>query len=339
MSRFRIRVTAGAALAIGAALLYPGTPGSAASGSAPLAGSTWFWQGAVAAPVPSSDPSVPSGDLAVAGPDVNSQPEAETYLSFDLSAVPAGSTVTSFVVELPADPKASQFTPSGVAAPIVACAPEGSWKARPGPQPFSAKPAESCAPDAPRLLSTSGGKAYKVDVATIAQQWVSLRQPTGDLAVTDDPQNSTTAYQVVFGPADALAHLQATVTYSPPPPAPNAGGVAVPTTVPPTTEATVPVTVAVQPNPLPNQPVPVATVPSPPTSAPPPPGIAKLPSGSPSKSAGGPAPTTRIQPAATAGSAPPAGFWIAGLLIVAVLALCGVELGRTPAPAEVERRR
>lgn len=340
MSRLRIRIAGCAALTAGATLLNPGIA-HAAAGTAPLSASAWYWQGAVAGPVPASDPTVPSGDVAVSGPEVNSQANAETFLRFDLSGIPAGATITSFVIVLPLDPQASQFTPSGVAAPVVACIPEGTWNPAAGPQPFKVKPAESCAPDAPRLKSTSNGHAYKVDIAAIAEQWVAQGNASAGVAITDDPQNSTSSYQLVFGPAKALGAMAATVTYSPPPSPPDAGAAAVPPATLPSQPSPVPVTVPAQIAPAPNTELPVGTITSP-TTPTRPPGIANLPSGSSSGSgASGP---TAASPAATkapatAGSAPPAAFWIAGLFLAIVLALCGLELGRTPTAAPASRRR
>jgi hypothetical protein len=336
MSRLRIRIAGCAALTVGATLLYPAAA-NAAAGSAPLTASAWYWQGAVGGPVPTSDPGVPSGDLAVSGPQVNSQANAETFLRFDLGAIPAGSTITSFVIVLPLDPQASQFTPSGVGAPIVACVPEGSWNPAVGPQPFKAKPAETCAPDAPRLKPTSNGHAYKVDIAAIAEQWLSQGSASAGVAITDDPQNSTTSYQVVFGPAKTLSAMAASVTYSPPPPASASGGVAVPPTDLPAAPTPTPDTLPAQVAPAPNQDVPVATVPTPttPSRAP---GIANLPSGSGGSGSTAASPSAS-KTLATAGSAPPAAFWIAGLFLAAVLALCGLELGRTPTPGPATRRR
>ncbi|HET6874427.1 MAG TPA: hypothetical protein VFH70_06590 [Acidimicrobiales bacterium] len=340
MSRLRIRIAGCAALTVGATFLYPGIA-HAAAGNAALTASAWYWQGAVAGPVPASDPTVPSGDVAVSGPEVNSQADAETFLRFDLSAIPAGSTITSFVIVLPLDPQASQFTPSGVAAPIVACIPNGTWNPAVGPQPFKGKPAETCAPDAPRLKPTSNGHAYKVDIAAIAEQWLAQGNAGNGVAITDDPQNNSSSYQLVFGPAKALSAMTATVTYSPPPSPPAAGGVAVPPTTLPLALTPAPETVPAPIAPVPNQEIPVGAVTSPttPTRSP---GIANLPSGSPSGPAGSgatAAPPVASKQLATAGSAPPAAFWIAGLFLAAVLALCGLELGRTPTSAPASRRR
>jgi hypothetical protein len=81
----------------------------------------------------------------------------------------------------------------------------------------------------------------------------------------------------------------------------------------------------------------VATVPTPttPSRAP---GIANLPSGSGGSGSTAASPSAS-KTLATAGSAPPAAFWIAGLFLAAVLALCGLELGRTPTPGPATRRR
>ncbi|MHB1712403.1 MAG: DNRLRE domain-containing protein, partial [Acidimicrobiales bacterium] len=186
--------------------------------------SNWFWSGqatniggtGISPPSPLTDPTVPAGDLAVAGPQQNGQPSKESYLEFDVSAIPAGSTITSFTISLPVDPNGTNFAPIGSQAPIVACTPTNNWSEGPGAQSFSGKPKDRCATSAPKVTTRNGGKIYTADIAPIAQQWV---QPGGNnfgVAITDDPQNTSTAYQAVFGPATAIAQLTASVTYSPP---------------------------------------------------------------------------------------------------------------------------
>lgn len=329
------RVIRSAALAVftaGAAFLcLPAAHGAPASVTQllPVAESAWFWTGALGGPLPNTDPAVPSGDLAVSGPDANGQPPAETYLRFDLTGVPAGSTITSLSLQLPVD-SSSTFAPVGTAAPMVVCTPEASWSASTEPQPFSQKPAESCAVQAPLLKSTSNGQAYKVDIASIAQAWVGSPGSNFGIAVTDDPQNTTTAYQIAFGPAAALKQVEASVTYTLPQAAPAE-------TLPPAT--TLPATT---PQSVPSVPLSTTTPESVPAvvtpSSVPSPGLAVPPPTSTTTTAP-PAAPAAVKTPATAGSTPPAGFWIAGLLLAALIATCWYELGRAPARAEVARRR
>ena len=330
------RIIRSAALAVftaGAAFLcLPAAHGDPSSVTQllPIAGSSWFWSGALGGPVANPDPAVPSGDLAVSGPTANGQPPAETFLRFDLTGIPTGATITSLVLKLPVD-SSSTFAPIGTAAPVVVCTPQASWSTSADPQPFSQKPAEMCAVDAPLLKSVSSGQDYQVDIASIAQPWVGSPGSNFGIAITDDPQNSSTAYQIAFGPAAALKQVEASVTYTLPQ---AVAPVVPPVSSPPATEAppasvpTVPVSISTPP-----VVTPVVTTPTVPS-----PGLATTPPASSTTTSPATTPAA-IKSPATAGSAPPAGFWIAGLLLAAIFATCWYELGRAPARAAVARRR
>lgn len=192
---------------------------------------TYFWRqqdsniagSGVAPPTgPVADPTVPSGDIAVAGPQGSDPggaqgPEKETYLEFDVSAIPTGSRILSFEVTLPVDPAGDSVTPARVHLPIIACQPQSGWDggANTG-QSFSGKPADSCLTTAPTFTPAGGGKSFQAQIAAIAQNWVASGGLNLGVAVTDDPHNTSTAYQVVFGPAKALQQLTAAVSYLPP---------------------------------------------------------------------------------------------------------------------------
>lgn len=289
----------------------------------PLSQASWFWRAqagvigstGVAPPAPAPNPSVPSGDLAVAGPEAPAAagtpagPVAETYLSFDMSSVPAGSTITSFVLSLPVDAGGVNANPAG--ASIVACAPKTAWSGGEAAAAYGGKPADACDVHSPKLAAADGGKRYTVDIAAIAQQWVKPHALNLGVAITDNPANTTTVYQVVFGPAAALARLGASVTYRPPGagtgPIVATGGTATSAAPPPTAPAPSTQVPPVSPAPLP-------TGPSAQVSNPPAPVVA---------------PTTPAAAAATRpsdGSAPPLGFWIALALVVMVLATAAFVL-------------
>ena len=107
-------------LAAGGLLLQPALADD--SRQSALTQSTWYWE-VQASGQALPDPTVPANDLAVGGPNQNGQPPSETYLEFDTSSIPSGSTVSSFVVTLPVDPKATNVVPNGAQPAIVACAP------------------------------------------------------------------------------------------------------------------------------------------------------------------------------------------------------------------------
>ncbi|HEX6394208.1 MAG TPA: DNRLRE domain-containing protein [Acidimicrobiales bacterium] len=321
--------TLGFAFALWVTVLSPG----AQSQSAPtvsLVQSTWFWQGeasppgGVSLPQTVPDPAVPSGDLAVGGPEVQGQAPAETYLEFDVSSIPQGSTISSFKISLPVDPSAQSLVPAGTVPPIVACSPQQPWPAAPGPQPYGQKPADHCDPGAPKVSSGDGGKTYTVDIASIASAWVANGQNFG-VAITDDPSNTSTAYQVVFGPSSAVEKIQATVDYSPPPS--GLGGSSIGNETP-----------AVVNGPSPEGPSGVAAPSVPASPILPATGTGGTPpaTATPPVASTLPSATTpqRVKSAAashhTATSTPPAGFWIVAALLAALVGVCMLELRRPP---------
>ena len=308
--------------------------------TAVLVQSTWFWREQVtnvggsglSPPSPLSDPSVPSGDLAVAGPEANNQPDKETYLEFALDSIPPGSTITSFKVRLPVDPNATSIAPTATAPPIIVCTPKGNWSGGPGGQPFSAKPDEACATDAPKVTSSDGGKTYVTDIASIAQQWIEPGALNNGIAITNDPHNVSTAYQVAFGPSAALQGLSAAVTYLAP--STQAAPVAAPAQSSAPTPPSGGATSEIAPLPGPSSPA-VTSSPEPALDV----STTSVPA------AGGPATPLAAAPAparpraalASASSIPPVGFWIIAVLLAMLLALVGASLGATPPPVATGR--
>jgi hypothetical protein len=267
-----------------------------------------------------TDPTVPTGDVAVAGPEVNNQTDKETYLEFDVSAVPAGSTITSFVVTLPVDPspQAQTFAPPNTAPPIIACTPQGAWSGGAnGAQSFAGKPTDQCAPDAPKFASKDGGKTYTADIASIAQGWITDIN-TG-VAVADDPHNMQTAYQVVFGDMNAINKLTAQMTYLP-----GAGNTTLNTPENTTPTETIPpetLNVPLVPSGVSSTEQPPSTTPT--TTAP--------STNKPNRSA--------LRAASYAGAGPPGVFWIAAVLILALLFSASLVLGDEPSDEPGRGRR
>ena len=301
-----------------------------------LTQSTWYWQAEVAAgtgvAVPGSpppivpDPTVPSGDLAVSGPEQQGNAPKETYLEFDVSSIPAGSTISSFKFSIPVDPAAQSLVPAGTVPPIIACTPEVSWSGDPGPQPPTQKPTDHCNPAAPKVTSTDNGKTYSVDITSIANSWVASGGQNFGVAITDDPSNASTAYQVVFGPASAISKLQATVDYVPPQSGPAQGptdnGNAAPAGNASTGSTGGVATPAVPSTPL----FPVsANAGIPPATAAP-----VQPPASTAPNLGARAPVNQAAARSAATSAPPLGFWVVGVLLAGLVAACGLQLRRPP---------
>jgi hypothetical protein len=169
------------------------------------------------------------------------------------------------------------------------------------------------------VSSGDGGQTYTVDIASIAADWVADGGQNFGVAITDDPANTSTAYQVVFGPSTAIEKVQATVDYSPP--TSGTGGGSVPSETPAAVGN--PSSGVVSPA-VPASPVLPATGISgtpPETATPPPP------------STGPSATLLRPKPAAahhSATSTPPVGFWIAAALLALLVAACILELEQPP---------
>ncbi|HLI55973.1 MAG TPA: hypothetical protein VKY26_02955, partial [Actinomycetota bacterium] len=153
--------------------------------------------------------------------------------------------------------------------------------------------------------------------APIAQGWITGVN-TG-VAVADDPHNSQTAYQVVFGPAQSIAQLTAQITYVP-------GSTTLGT---PGSETTVPV-----------ETVPPASISVPfvPTGASPSGASPATPSTtvpSANRSLG----RSAIRNSGFASATPPGIFWVAVVLVLALLLSASVVLGDEPAEEPARGRR
>src|SRR5438270_10039956 len=95
--------------------LFPALAPAQTSAGVPVTGGSWYWQeqvGTVEPPAGSPlppvappgalpTPDVPSGDFPVSV--VGGQPDKESFLQLDSSAIPAGSTVSSLVLTLHED--------------------------------------------------------------------------------------------------------------------------------------------------------------------------------------------------------------------------------------------
>src|SRR5947208_8721357 len=91
--------------------LFPALAPAQTSATVPVTGGSWYWQeqvgsvngptGPVAPPSGLPAPDVPSGDFPVSV--VGGQPDKESFLQLDSSAIAAGSTVSSLVLTLNED--------------------------------------------------------------------------------------------------------------------------------------------------------------------------------------------------------------------------------------------
>src|SRR5437764_7296723 len=115
--------------------LFPALAPADTSAGVPVTGGSWYWQeqigsveGAAGSPVPPvappgalPTPDVPSGDFPVSV--VGGQPDKESFLQLDSSAITAGSTVSSLVLTLHEDSAGGNAAADG--APIEARAATG----------------------------------------------------------------------------------------------------------------------------------------------------------------------------------------------------------------------
>ena len=298
-------------------LLLPGGTAAAATAKVGVLQQAWFWQNAweqanppVAQSLPATEPSgVPDGDLAVAyAGNTNKSSSKMTALSFDVSGVPAGASITGFTFSLTLDsaPTATTFDASGAA--VVACLPTRSWPAQLGGD-YTNQPTVDCSK---KVKPDVNGSAYTFKIPAIAQTWID-DQNLG-VAIMVDPDAAAAPYQLVFaGAKDVKADLayspattgSASAASSPvAPPAPAAGPAApAPAPMPPAGSGTTAV-------------APAAAAPI---------------------VAGSTAAAPNIRPVAAAKTAPALptkSFWAALLLLAAILLVASLVLGDPqPVPA------
>jgi hypothetical protein len=211
-----VRALAVAVLATSAGLLaLPGGTANADTSKVGMLQQAWFWQNAyeqanppVAQSVPASEPSgVPDGDLAVAYTGNSDKSSSKlALLSFDVSNLTTGSSVSTFTFSLVVDgaPTATSF--GTVGAPVVACLPTRGWPAELGGD-YTNAPSVDCSR---KVAADVNGSTYTFKVPAIAQTWVD-DQNLG-VAIVADPDSAAAPFQVVFSGAK---DVKADVTYTP----------------------------------------------------------------------------------------------------------------------------
>jgi len=311
-----LRLLAAALLTAGAAmLLLPGGTAAAASDKVGVLQQSWFWQNAyeqanppVAQTPPATEPSgVPEGDLAVAYTgNADKSSSKMTALSFDMSTVPAGSTIDDFTFSLTLDPAPTATSFDAQSAAVVACPPTRSWPAVLGGD-YTDQPTVACTQ---KVTPAVAGSTYTFKIPAIAQGWVD-DQNLG-IAILADPDSAAAPFQLVFaGAKDVKADISftpaATSTESSSGNTGGSGSVVVPATGGDSGGA-------------PAGPVGI-TVPPATTTQP-----ASAPVVAASPAPAGPA-TTPVAAAKTAPSIPTKAFWAAGLVLGALLLLASLVLG------------
>lgn len=305
-------------------LLLPSGAAAAGSVSANVAvlQEAWFWETAyqqanppVAPPAaPPTEPSgVPDGDLAVASTNSDGTSSKVTMLSFDVSAIPHGSTINAFTFSLTLDgtPGATSFDTQGAA--VVACQPTRLWPAKMAGD-INDAPSVDCST---KVKPVVDGSTYTFKVPTIAQSW--LDDQNLGVAIVADPTPNNPPFQLVFSGAKTV---KASATYTTSSATTSTGG------------TTAPVTPAVSGSTGGGSVVDTSagSVPSvPDTSIATP--LAAAPVVAPSQLSAAPA-TRPVASAERAPAAPTGAFWIAGLALGGLLLLASLVLG-DPTPAAV----
>jgi hypothetical protein len=309
------------------AAVFPFGMGAAAAETADpvVVQAAWYWadQTVIVGPEvlhpPAQLTGVPAKNLAVAYKgEENGAPDKVSYLAWDVSMIPAGSTVSrfEFTIAVESDPAVTQATPPDYK--LVACGAIGDFAPAEAGS-FADKPADDCSSVAPGVYDATK-KTWTFDVAPYADLWAKGDPPSG-IGILPDPK-SEVPFQVVLEPADTV---KTSVEFTPPAP------VAVPTTEPDVNPILPPAqqpTYYAAPPAVPNTaPVPVAQ--PAPTPAPPVVAISE---------------PRQVAPVARGITFPsksglPAAFWGGALAAIALLGSASLMLGDATVPVEAPRGR
>lgn len=310
-------------------LLVPalsGVSGALADSANPSADATnWYWAedslsaNGTTLPVapPAQSSGVPDGDLGVGYvADQAGSADKAAAVNFDLSAIPAGSTFSSFKVTVPYDPAAHQVA-SGT-PDISACENIASFSDAPGPSPMTDLPPISLPSCVKGVFDTKAGTAggYTFDLTAMANDW-SGGAPTNGILI-EPTQLLATPQQPFSLSFLAKKGITTSAEYTLPPQQVQqpAGTGTTPVVAPP---APLP---AVQPV------VPPVSVPQPSVAPAPAPQVSQAT-----------APVAQATPYRPGTLVPTTPWWLAAIALFALLGLTAVVLGDPLAPAATDPRR
>ena len=204
------------AVAVVLMALFPALAPAQTSASVPVTGGSWYWQeqqGTVSPPAGTPlppvappgalpTPDVPPGDFPVSV--VGGQPDKESFLQLDTSAIAQGSTVQSLVLTLHEDPSA-QGKLNATTATIEARAVTGYMAGGAQGAPWANRPAyDTSAAGASGKRAADG--TWTFDLTTIAARWASGDLSNNGLALVPAAPQQSQSYEVVwFGPNGADA--------------------------------------------------------------------------------------------------------------------------------------
>lgn len=298
-------------------------PAFADEGASKPLQTAWYWYRPTdASPIappsalsPASDPTTPKGGLPVA-PNADGTSMKESFVAFDLSAIPATATVDSFVVTAPvidANTKQSEVPK------IIACVSARTWA--PGEAlAWNTKPVLDCTAAKVAGKYDDAKKTWTFELAPLASYW--LQGNTG-VGFKNDPEYKNKPYQVVFDAAKITAEAHWTPAVATPPTTntPNTPNVPQPQAAPPPAPPTYTGSTSGLSSGSVGGTTYVPPVVTPPQTAPVP------------QVATGPQ-TTQVAVATRAirvgGAAPGAGFWVLATGLAGLLVLASWVLGQAP---------
>jgi hypothetical protein len=315
--------------------LFPAWAPAQTSSAVPVTGGSWYWQEQtgpveppggsplppVAPPAPLPTPDVPKGDFPVSV--ITGQPDKESFLQLDSSAIPAGSTVSSLVLTLHEDSAAGNLSPD--TAKIEARAVTGFLAAGGQGSPWANRPSyDTTGPAA--AGKRAGDGTWTFELAPIAARWASGELSNNGIALVPSAPQQSDSYEVVwFGVGGAKPPA---VAGSVTPPAPGTPAAVAAGSESAPVDQTAPAPISITPD-TSGAGLGTTATPSvsPPSAAP---GTASTPSATNRF-------TTRARQIGSVHGAPPWSFYLAVAVVIALIGASTLSLGDLGEP-EPDRR-
>jgi hypothetical protein len=189
-------------------------PTGAAADSVAVVGASWFFAGQPdplppplgqpLGPVPSPD--VPDGDLPVAV--IGGESNKQTFIAFDLTAIPQGSAVSSFILTLKEDPAGQSF--NAAAAQVQALPVKDFWAPGVRGAPYSQAPAvDDAGPKVTGMRAEDG--TWTFDLTAIVSAWVSGTTPNNGIGLVP-VLTPGASFQVVWSGTNPVPSTSGTFT-------------------------------------------------------------------------------------------------------------------------------
>jgi hypothetical protein len=309
---------------------FPALAPAQTSAGVPVTGGSWYWQEQVgtintpAAPVapPSAlpTPDVPAGDFPVAV--VAGQPDKESFLQLDSSAIPAGSTVASLILTLHEDSAGGNVAAD--TGTIEARAVTGFMTGGAQGAPWPNRPSYDTAGPA-AAGKRAGDGTWTFELGPIASRWASGELSNNGIALVPANPQQGQAYEVVwFGTGGAKPPTVAGTVTPPAPGTPAAAASGIESAS--TDQSAAPVSIT------PDTSAGLSSTDAPSFSSSPTPGAATSPT-----PAANPTTRPRVQQIGSTHRAPPWGFYLAIAVVIALICASTLSLGDLGEP-EPERQ-